>query len=502
MRILRNLFLSSVVVLSAGLPVSCSSTDSAVGSYDSKSVYNRPLYSTIAKQSMAYQGVERNPVIVVHGFLGAKLKNFKSGENVWGEFNGIDILKGYSHEQLRGLSVPMEIGKSLKDLKNDVHPFSILNNVDVKILGMHFNMDAYDRMLEILAKAGYVPEVKPLPAGKHFSSLFVFYYDWRRDLPENAAKLHEFILQKRAYLQEQYKKNYGVNDFDVQFDIVAHSMGGLLSRYYLEYGNQDLPEDGSMPKLDWRGSKYIDKVIIVATPNAGYLDTFVEMQEGLAIAPELPAYPPGIIGTFHTYYQMLPLVSTRPLIYKDDPKGPAIDLFDPNVWEKMNWGMLNPKQDEALKIILPNAKTPAERHAIALDHIRKCLKRARQFTDALRIDATPPDDVSMYLFLGDSVPTRRTVAVDRNTGAFTVTEFEAGDGKVLASSARMDEREGREWVPFFDSPIKWNMVMHIFAAHMGITSSREFEDNVSYYLTEATTKKQIERKKKMDLQAK
>jgi hypothetical protein len=108
----------------------------------------------------------------------------------------------------------------------------------------------------------------------------------------------------------------------------------------------------------------------------------------------------------------------------------------------------------------------------------------------------------MYLFLGDSVPTRRTVAVDRNTGAFTVTEFEAGDGKVLASSARMDEREGREWVPFFDSPIKWNMVMHIFAAHMGITSSREFEDNVSYYLTEATTKKQIERKKKMDLQAK
>ncbi|MEI6422301.1 MAG: hypothetical protein WCP55_08785, partial [Lentisphaerota bacterium] len=356
--------------------------------------------------------------------------------------------------------------------------------------------------LEILAKAGYVPEVKPLPAGKHFSSLFVFYYDWRRDLPENAAKLHEFILQKRAYLQEQYKKNYGVNDFDVQFDIVAHSMGGLLSRYYLEYGNQDLPEDGSMPKLDWRGSKYIDKVIIVATPNAGYLDTFVEMQEGLAIAPELPSYPPGIIGTFHTYYQMLPLVSTRSVIYKDAPKGAAIDIFDPNVWEKMNWGMLNPKQDEALKIILPNAKTPAERHAIALDHIRKCLKRAKQFTDALRIDATPPDDVSMYLFLGDSVPTRRTVEVDRNTGAFTVTEFEAGDGKVLASSARMDEREGREWAPFFDSPVKWNMVMHIFAAHMGITSSREFEDNVSYYLTEATTKKQIERKKKMDLQAK
>ena len=495
MRTIRNLFLSSVIVLSSGIPVSCSSTDSSTGSYDSKSVYSRPLYSNIAKQSMAYEGVERNPVIVVHGFLGAKLKNYRTGENVWGEFRGISILKGYSNEQLRGLSVPMETGKSLKDLKNDVRPFSILNNVDVGIMGIHFNIDAYDRMLEILAKAGYVPEGKPLPQGKRFSSLFVFYYDWRRDLPENAGRLNDFILQKKAYMQEQYRKNYGAVDYDVQFDIVAHSMGGLLSRYYLAYGNQDLPEDGSMPKLDWRGSKHVDKVVIVATPNAGYLDTFVEMQEGLSIAPEAPLYPPGIIGTFPTYYQMLPLVSTRSVIYKDDPKGPAVNLFDPDVWERMKWGLLNPKQDESLKIMLPGAKTPGERHAIALDHLRKCLQRAKQFTDALRTDATPPDDVSLYLFLGDSVPTRRTAEVDRNTGAFTVTEYEAGDGKVLASSARMDEREGREWTPFFRSPIRWQMVMHIFAAHMGITSSKEFEDNVCYYLMEATTKKQTEKKK-------
>ena len=104
MRTIKRFFLSSVLILLAIMPVSCSSTDSAVGSYDSTSVYNRPLYSNIAKQSMAYEGGERNPVIVVHGFLGAKLKNFRTGENVWGEFKGTDILKGYSNEHLKGLS--------------------------------------------------------------------------------------------------------------------------------------------------------------------------------------------------------------------------------------------------------------------------------------------------------------------------------------------------------------------------------------------------------------
>ncbi len=38
------------------------------------------------------------------------------------------------------------------------------------------------------------------------------------------------ILKQRKYLQKEYEKLYGIKDYDVQFDIVAHSMGGLLSR--------------------------------------------------------------------------------------------------------------------------------------------------------------------------------------------------------------------------------------------------------------------------------
>ncbi len=421
MRMKRLLVLSSMVIAAAMLS-GCSSTGSAVGSYDSNGVYDRPMLGANAIKSMSYEGIERNPVIVVHGFLGSKLKDTRTGASIFGSFTGLDAMRGYSNEQLKGIAIPMEIGKPLKDLKSDVQPYSIMGNVDVRILGIHFSMEGYDTLLGILEKCGYIPEFKPLPEGKHFSSLFVFYYDWR-------------------------------------------------------------------------GSKYVDKLVVVATPNAGYLDTFVEMQNGLKMAPELEAYPQGIIGTWATYYQMLPLVSTRSLVYKDDPDGKPIDIFDPEVWIKYNWGLADPRQDEALKIILPDAKTAEERHAVAIDHLKKCLKRARQFTDAMKIDTVPPDDVALYLFVGDAVPTRRVAQVDRKTGGFEVTEFETGDGKVLAISARMDDREGATWRPFAASPVKWQTIIHIAAAHMGITTSPEFAKNMGYHLLEATTKKQAEKRK-------
>lgn len=493
---MKNKLCSGLVALMVlfSLLAGCSS-DSAISSYDSLNVYKRPLYSTIAQSSIAYQGVERNPVIVVHGFLGARLQHSVTQDIIWGSFKGSEIINGYSNDHLRALALPMEQGKNLNELKDRVVPIGLLENFDVRILGIKFNLDAYNRLLGILQNAGYVKDGTPLPEGKNYYSLFTFYYDWRRDLPENAAKLHEFILAKRRYLQDEYQKKYGIKDYDVQFDVIGHSMGGLLSRYYMRFGGSDLPADGTIPKITWAGSKYLDKIIIVGTPNAGYLDTFIELQNGLKIDPSAPIYPPAVLGTFHTYYQMLPLNSTKSIAVKGSSE--SVDIFDPEFWIKMNLGLANPTNDETLKILLPKVSSREERRAIAIDHLRKCLKRARHFTDALRMPATPPDDVSFHLFLGDAVHTSRKAAIDPMTNIATVVEYEAGDGKVLASSARFDVREGQPWTPFFQSPIKWRSIMHLSAAHMGITTSTEFADNAIFCLLEQMTVKQEQNRNAM-----
>ena len=179
------------------------SQDPSIGSYQSGRVYRKAIISGIVQKSLDYEGIARNPVIVVHGFLGSHLKDKKTGKDVWGSFTGLDAIRGYTHKELQELSLPMEKGKTLSELKDNIVPSEFLKTFDINLFGLHFQRDAYDKLIDVLAEAGYSRKDKPLPENKNFHSLFTFSYDWRRDLPENALKLHEFILEKKHI----YRKN-------------------------------------------------------------------------------------------------------------------------------------------------------------------------------------------------------------------------------------------------------------------------------------------------------
>jgi hypothetical protein len=159
-----------------------------------------------------------------------------------------------------------------------------------------------------------------------------------------------------------------------------------------------------------------------------------------------------------------------------------MNLYDPELWIKMKWGLADPKQDKVLEKLLPDVKSAEKRREIAIDHLKKCLKRAEQFTDAVRIDAVPPKGTTLHLFFGESILTNAVASVDETTGKVKVIQQLPGDGKVTARSALFNERSlGDSW-PFMKSPIHWSSVTVLFAAHMGITNDPVFVSNMLFTL--------------------
>ena len=457
---------ASGLFLIALLNVSC-----ATGSYQDNGLYHKKINDRISRLAAQYEGPLRNPVIVIHGLLGAKISDQK-GNTVWGHFSPSQIARG---TYFRQLAHPMKKGVPLPQLKNDTFPSGLLEQSEIRILGLQFSLDNYEILVNSLKEAGYVPEPKQLCPDKHFPSLFVFYYDWRRDISENAAQLARFIKEKKEMLRRQYRAMYGTErDYNVQFDLVGHSMGGLVARYYLRYGGKILPDQiQKLPEPDWSGAEHVDKVILAGTPNAGYADTLLELKNGLRLISGSPAYPPALIGTFLSYYEMLPAPESG--LVREKKTGKMIDLFDINTWIKYRWGLADPDQDSWLIRLMPDVKTKEERREIALDHLKKALIKAKLFREALSYPSDrQPQDVSLWLIAGNSVETNALLEVDEK-GKVTVAEQAAGDGKITFASSCQDTRAGGLWYPYMISPVKWKAIYPVPGGHMGIMNSGFFD---------------------------
>jgi hypothetical protein len=163
---------------------------------------------------------------------------------------------------------------------------------------------------------------------------------------------------------------------------------------------------------------------------------------------------------------------------------PITDIYDPALWEKLQWGLASPDQDELLRMLLPDVEDAPERRRIALDHQAKALRRAKQFTAAIDEPASPPPGLTLHLIAGDAVPTDAVVAVNFDTGELEVIEKAPGDGTVLRTSALMDERVDGGRATRLESPIAWHRVTFLFQDHLGLTSDPTFSDNLLFLLLE------------------
>lgn len=436
-------------------------------------VYNR---------SAKYQGVLKRPVIVIPGIMGSRLTDTNTQTVVWGEL-GPGALRPGSTRANQLAALPIHPNGPYAELENGVKPTGVLEALEVNIAGFPLKLKAYQQILQVLGAGGYLDSevhAESINYGKEHFTCFQFDYDWRLDNSANAARLHDFIVDREAYLIKEYADKYGETVDHVKFTIVAHSMGGLIARYYLRYGNQPLPHDGSPPEPTWAGVQNVEQAILIGTPNAGSAKSLGQLLGGLKLGP-FGTYPSAVLASYPSLYQLLPRTRHAPFV---DADGNPLDALNPTTWIENEWGLANPDQANVLATLLPDVADPKERHRIGIDHQSHCIEMANQFHQALDLPLAPPPELQLRIILGDGIPSMKTATVeDRNT--VTWKDTAPGDGTVLRTSALMDERLDGNWTPRLRSPITWTSAHMHFLDHIKLTQSQEFHDNVLYMLLEA-----------------
>ncbi|MCZ6803363.1 MAG: hypothetical protein O7D86_05360 [Proteobacteria bacterium] len=123
-------------------------------------------------------------------------------------------------------------------------------------------------------------------------NLYTFIYDWRQDNVISAGQLADMV--------DQIREDYGESDLKV--DIVAHSMGGLITRYYMRYGRVDVTNDSDFP-VNMYGGERVHRVILLGTPNLGSVKMLSAFIHGIKIG--LKRISPETLSTMPSLFKKI-----------------------------------------------------------------------------------------------------------------------------------------------------------------------------------------------------
>ncbi|HQZ82528.1 MAG TPA: hypothetical protein PLR83_04860 [Pyrinomonadaceae bacterium] len=347
---------------------------------------------------------DRNPVIIIPGITGSELINDTTGETVW---------LSIARSKVDDIRLPI-ITDPLKS-RDGLVAGDILRSVK---LGLLPRVDVYQGLIDALVKQGYHEETWKAPGpNADRSSVFVFPYDWRLDNVQNAQLLVDRVESVKKKLAKP----------ELKFDIIAHSMGGLIARYAAMYGSADLPPAGRKAVPTWAGDKLFGKIVLLGTPNEGSpltLEGFINGETFGPVAINLP-FVRNIsrfdVFTMPAAYELLPAPGTFRLM-DADMKQISVDLYDPKVWAKYGWDPIeDPKFDKTF--------TSAERKAAPI-FFAKMLERAKLFHEALSAVSNTKPSVEFALVGSECKETVNGAALQRSAkNGEWITRFAAPDRK-------------------------------------------------------------------------
>jgi pimeloyl-ACP methyl ester carboxylesterase len=190
-----------------------------------------------------------------------------------------------------------------------------------------------------------------------------------------------------------------LNRQDLKFNVVAHSMGGLIARYAAMYGDADLPAGDGAIQPTWDGAAHISKIVMIGVPNEGSADAFATLIEGYSVTEGLRRRVPLLskltaedAARTPSLFQLLP--HARVVSFLDENLKPlAIDLYDVEAWKQYGWSAIHTAEFRRrfMNTHGTNATNGTDGEADELDaYLAATLHRADRFHQAL--DAV---DVSM-----------------------------------------------------------------------------------------------------------
>lgn len=444
-----------------------------------------PDLATIYDNVAGIESQDRRPVISIPGTLGSRLVDRGTGVAIWGADDGLGADPN-DPDNMRLIALPfIKNDETFRELKDDVRPDGVLRVARASIFGVPLELDIYRGVISTLIAGGFdfreTREEEKTEREVNLDS-FEFPYDWRRDIVEAASDLDYFIKRKTKQVLDERRKVFGDQARPPKFDLVAHSMGGLVARYYLMYGNADLPADGSLPEVTWAGAENIGRAVFIAPPNAGSVLSFENLVNGKELGPLQPVYPPALLGTQISVYQLFPRTRHKRITVKGSDA--PLDIFDVELWDKFNWGVLNPEQDFVLRELMQDEPDYPSRRARAKRHLEKVLARARQFQAAMDRPVTVPPELETFLVVGGGFNTPSNLEFDPETGRVEISAFEEGDGVVLRASSLLDERQDGDYSIGLRSPLNFKSVLLLPEEHVDITKSAVFGDNLLFWLLE------------------
>jgi hypothetical protein len=442
---------------------------------------------TAADVQLLYKGdveqarAKASSIIFVPGYLGTVLEDPESDIPVWGAFFGKAHHPAKDPKVLRKMALPLAGTVPVGLLADEVEPGDTLMFVDVELPASELHARGYPGVFRGVLKRLVDGETHSKDVAityeEQHAGLDVtvgFGYDWRRDLAAETARLHQTVVEAA---RERASRGQ-----PARVDIAAHSLGTLLVRYWLRYGPQPLPEDGSLPELTWEGARLAEQVLLVGPPNAGALEALKSLVQGGEVVSILPRYPAALVATFPSMWQLLPRVEHELVVYGDTKQ--PVDFFDVATWEALKWGPFNKNQDRYLKQMLPDKKTREERLSAMRTHVAACLAHAKQFQAALDCPVELPRYVQLHLFAGDAHGITSVIEINRKNGNMKKVSEEAGDGTVTRRSALWHGySEGAAGTD--RPPVVFSSVHFSSADHLGLAADPRLINDALYLLLEA-----------------